>query len=56
VRHGLNGRILHVGVAEGKREGEKPSDAFYRKDAGGSAMGAYFLLAHTLPAADPLGP
>jgi aldehyde:ferredoxin oxidoreductase len=56
MRYGYNGRILHVDLTEGKLEVEEPSDAFYRKYMGGSAMGAYYLLKHTPPGADPLGP
>jgi aldehyde:ferredoxin oxidoreductase len=35
---------------------EQPDERFYRKYMGGSAMGAYYLLKHTPPHADPLGP
>jgi aldehyde:ferredoxin oxidoreductase len=56
MRYGHCGGIVRVDLTEGKLEPEEPSGAFYREDAGGSAMGAYFLLAHTPPAPDPFGP
>jgi aldehyde:ferredoxin oxidoreductase len=40
----------------GKVKVEEPEETFYRKYMGGSAMGAYYLLKHTPPGADPLGP
>jgi aldehyde:ferredoxin oxidoreductase len=54
--YGYTGRILHVDLTKGLLEVEKPSDAFYRKYLGGSAMGAYYLLKQTGKNADPLGP
>lgn len=52
---GYHGKILHVDLTAGKLTVEEPEEAFYRKYVGGSAMGAYYLLKHTPPGADPLG-
>jgi aldehyde:ferredoxin oxidoreductase len=54
--YGYHGRILHVDLTNEALEVEEPQASFYRKYAGGSAMGAYYLLKHTPPKADPLGP
>jgi len=54
--YGYHGKILHVDLTAGKVEVEEPEETFYRKYMGGSAMGAYYLLRHTPPGADPLGP
>jgi aldehyde:ferredoxin oxidoreductase len=54
--YGYHGKILHVDLTEGAIEVETPDEAFYRTYMGGSAMGAYYLLKHTPPGADPLGP
>ena len=54
--NGYNGKILHVDLTAGNLKIEEPDDAFYRKYLGGSAMGAYYLLKHTSPNADALGP
>jgi len=54
--YGYTGRILHVDLTKEKLAVEEPGETFYRKYVGGSAMGAYYLLKHTPPGADPLGP
>ena len=54
--HGYHGKILHVDLTMGKLEVEEPDETFYRKYMGGSAMSVYYLLKHTPPGADPLGP
>ena len=54
--YGYHGKILHVDLTAGKLEVEEPTGGFYRKYMGGSAMGAYYLLKHSPPGADPLGP
>ena len=54
--YGYHGKILHVDLAAGKIEVEEPDPAFYRQYLGGSAMGTYYLLKHTPPGTDPLGP
>ena len=54
--YGYNGKILHVDLTRGNLEVEEPDEVFYRKYMGGSAMGVYYLLKHTPPGADPLGP
>ncbi len=53
---GYTGRILHVDLTDGKLEIEQPSEAFYRKYMGGSAMGLYYALRDIPKGADPLGP
>jgi aldehyde:ferredoxin oxidoreductase len=56
MMYGFAGKVLHVDLANGALTIESPAEAFYRKYLGGSAMGAYYLLKHTPPKADPLGP
>ncbi len=56
MAYGFAGRILHVHLDELRTEIETPPEAFYRQYMGGSALGAYYLLKHTPPHADPLGP
>jgi aldehyde:ferredoxin oxidoreductase len=53
---GFAGKILHVNLTTGQISIEEPSEEFYRTYWGGSAMGTYYLLKHTPPGADPLGP
>ena len=53
---GYCGRVLHVDLSTGHMQIENPTDAFYRKYLGGSAMGLAYLLRTTAPKADPLGP
>ncbi len=50
------GNILHVDLTSGELTVEHPDEAFYRKYAGGSAMGMYYLLKHTPARTDPFGP
>ncbi|GAB4476227.1 MAG: aldehyde ferredoxin oxidoreductase family protein [Anaerolineae bacterium] len=54
--YGYHGRILHVYLNDLRLEVETPPEAFYRTYVGGSALGLYYLLRHTPPHADPLGP
>ncbi|HLF25643.1 MAG TPA: aldehyde ferredoxin oxidoreductase family protein [Anaerolineae bacterium] len=54
--YGYTGQILHIDLTQGALTIEKPDAAFYRTYYGGSAMGLYYLLKHTPPQADPLGP
>ena len=54
--HGYHGKILHVDLTKASIEVEKPDEAFYRQYMGGSALGMYYVLKHTPPKADPLGP
>jgi len=56
MAYGYCGKVLHVDLTGGKVEVEEPAEAFYRKYMGGSGMGAYYLLKHTPPGADPWGP
>jgi aldehyde:ferredoxin oxidoreductase len=53
---GYQGRILHVDLTSGKIQIENPSDAFYRKYVGGSAMGLFYILQNIKDKIDPLGP
>jgi aldehyde:ferredoxin oxidoreductase len=53
---GYQGKILHIDLNEPRIRVETPGHEFYREYVGGSAMGAYYLLKHTPPGADPLGP
>ena len=53
---GYHGKIIHVDLDQNKIDIEEPTDDFYRKYMGGSAMGTYYLLKNTPPKADPLGP
>ena len=50
------GSVLHVDLSRGSLEVEHPAESFYRTYWGGSALGMFYLLKHTPPNADPLGP
>ncbi len=54
--NGYNGKILHVNLTTGEIEVEEPSEAFYRKYMGGSALNMYYMLRDMPAGADPLGP
>ncbi|MDX1437250.1 MAG: aldehyde ferredoxin oxidoreductase family protein, partial [Anaerolineales bacterium] len=54
--YGYHGKILHVHLDTLSFEVEEPDEAFYRKYVGGSALGMYYVLKHTPPGCDPLGP
>ncbi|HET9912284.1 MAG TPA: aldehyde ferredoxin oxidoreductase N-terminal domain-containing protein, partial [Anaerolineales bacterium] len=54
--NGYNGKILHVDLTTGSLTVEEPSEAFYRKYLGGSAMGVHYILQKMPKGADPLGP
>ena len=51
---GYHGKILHVDLNTGSLEVENPSDDFYRKYMGGSALGMYYVLKNTPAKVDPL--
>lgn len=53
---GYNGKILHVNLANQSYWVEEPPEAFYRKYAGGSALGLYYLLKEMPPGVDALAP
>jgi aldehyde:ferredoxin oxidoreductase len=53
---GYHGKILHVDLANGDLVVENPDEVFYRQYMGGSALGLYYLLKHSKPGFDPLGP
>jgi aldehyde:ferredoxin oxidoreductase len=53
---GYTGKILHVDLTSGTLAVEQPSEAFYRKYLGGSAMGMYYILRDTPVGVDPLAP
>ncbi|MGD2254106.1 MAG: aldehyde ferredoxin oxidoreductase family protein, partial [Anaerolineales bacterium] len=54
--NGYAGRILHVDLSQGSLEIERPDEAFYRLYMGGSALAMHYVLRHTPPGADALGP
>jgi aldehyde:ferredoxin oxidoreductase len=56
LTEGLRGRIAHVDLSRCVIEIETPSESFFRKYLGGSAMGMYYILKGTKPGIDPLGP
>jgi len=56
MSYGYRGKVLYANLSIGKLTVEEPSEKFYRTYLGGSAMGTYYLLQHTPPQADPLGP
>ena len=59
TRFGYHGRILHVDLAARTtsiEEPDEPDERFYRLYAGGGLLGTYYLLKHTTPGIDPLGP
>lgn len=53
---GYSGKILHVNLTTGELTVEQPSESFYRKYMGGSALNMYYLLKEMPVGADPLGP
>ena len=53
---GYKGKILHVDLSTQNITIEEPSDAFYRKYMGGSAMGMYYILRDMPPGTDALAP
>jgi len=53
---GYNGKILHVDLGKGSLTVEQPTDAFYRKYMGGSAMAMYYILNEVKPGTDALSP
>lgn len=53
---GYHGKILHVDLNKNSLDIETPSDEFYRKYCGGSAMGLYYLLRNTPANIDALDP
>jgi len=53
---GYSGKIIHVNLTEGSITVEEPSEEFYRKYMGGSAMGLYYILKETPAKIDPLSP
>jgi aldehyde:ferredoxin oxidoreductase len=54
--NGYAGRILHVDLSAGAMKSSYPSEDFYRKYFGGSALGTYFLLSSTKTGIDPFSP
>ena len=53
---GYNGKVLHVNLTTGEYSIEEPSELFYRKYMGGSAMAMYYILREVPPGVDPLAP
>jgi aldehyde:ferredoxin oxidoreductase len=56
VAKSYHGKIIHIDLTNGKVEIESPSDSFYRKYMGGSAMGTYYLLKKSPAGVDALSP
>ena len=54
--YGYIGKILHVDLTQGILTIEEPSESFYRKYLGGSAMGMEYILRGMPAGVDPLGP
>ena len=54
--NGYTGKILHVDLTESALTVEEPTESFYRKYLGGSAMGMHYILRDMPKGADPLGP
>ena len=54
--NGYNGKILRVDLSSSNLSVEEPSEEFYRKYMGGSALNLYFLLNEMPAGVDPLGP
>lgn len=54
--NGYTGKILHVDLDDGKLVVEEPTDSFYRKYMGGSAMGMYYILREMPPGTEALAP
>ena len=53
---GYHGKILHVHLDDLSWDVETPSEEFYRKYMGGSALGMYYVLQHTPPGVGRLDP
>lgn len=53
---GYNGKILHVNLSTGGITVEEPTEVFYRKYMGGSAMAMYYILREVPAGIDPLSP
>ena len=53
---GYTGKILHVDLSKGEISIEQPTEEFYKKYIGGSAMGTYYVFNNTPTGTDPLGP
>lgn len=54
--NGYHGTILHIDLGTRTTRTEQPEASFYRLYAGGGLLAAYYLLQHTPPGIDPLGP
>jgi aldehyde:ferredoxin oxidoreductase len=54
--YGYTGKILHVDLTNHQLDVEEPSEAFYRRYMGGSAMGLYYILRDMPAGIDPLAP
>ncbi len=53
---GYNGKILRVDLSKGEVKVDEPDEYFYRTYAGGSSLGAYYLLKDMPPGVDPFSP
>ena len=56
MANGYAGKILHVNLTQGTLVDEVPTEDFYRKYMGGSAMGLYYILKGTTAGVQGLDP
>jgi aldehyde:ferredoxin oxidoreductase len=56
MRNGYNGKVLLVDLNASTLKTEEPSDSFYRKFMGGSALNMHYILKLMPPGVDPLSP
>lgn len=56
MSNGYHGNILHVDLSTASIEFEHPSESFYKKYGGGSALGLYYVLNNTPPKIDAFDP
>lgn len=55
MTHAFTGKVARVDLAKGLCSVEEPGEGFYRRYAGGMALGAHYLLSEMGPGVDPLG-
>ena len=54
MSYGFTGKVLHIDLTKQEVYIEKPKENFYRKYAGGSSMGLYYVLKNSPKGSDPL--
>lgn len=55
MAYAFTGRILRIDLSTGSCSVDEPGEMFYRRYAGGKALGAHYLLTEMGPGVDPLG-